>query len=426
MRKGTKAGRATRLQRVAVVTITVALSMTAALVGASSAGAGGGGKGKSSLGPKDVAKGEPIPVGFISDGRNPNLDTTYQLVAGEAITEFLNTHEGGIGGRPIDLITCEAGQSDAAKASECANELVRAGVVVVVLPESTAVSVIHGVLAEAGIPLFLYSITDTVVTTDPERTFVLFDARSGVSALPISVAKDNKIKKVTAVVIDVPPATELYTTDSGKAPFEKAKVELELIPLPPGQPDFTPQMTEIANGDETVVEIVGNDTFCISALTGLRNAGYTGPISTLFVCVTEATQQAVGEYLEGAYVSTNTPVGDPKDPGFKHLQAIYDAYADAEIEDLTQAQNTYAVYMSMWQVIKDLKGEVTPDTVTAAIKAMPNLKVPGGGGLVYRCNGNAKPETPAVCTKGGLRTRLDAQGAPTLPYKVVGNGPVAG
>jgi branched-chain amino acid transport system substrate-binding protein len=55
---------------------------------------------------------------------------------------------------------------------------------------------------------------------------------------------------------------------------------------------------------------------------------------------------------------------------------------------------------------------------------MPETDLPGGGGLRFRCNGQAFPATPAVCTRGTLRTSLDAEGQPTLPYEPVGNSPI--
>jgi branched-chain amino acid transport system substrate-binding protein len=264
------------------------------------------------------------------------------------------------------------------------------------------------------------------VTTDTDRTFVLYDPRAGVSALPISVAKDNKLKLVTPVVIDVPAATELYTSESGKEPFKKAHIKLNPVPIPPGQADMTPQMAEIANGDPTEIQIIGNDSFCISAFKGLQAAGFDGPISTLYVCITESTKQSVGSYLKGTYVSVSAPVGDTKDPGVKQLKKIVDTYSSTdEVPDLNKALNTYAVWMSAYQTIENMKGEITPDTITKTIKSMPNMKT-AAGNLFYRCNGNAKPDLPAVCTPGGLRTRLNAKGDPTLPYKIVGNGPIAG
>jgi branched-chain amino acid transport system substrate-binding protein len=386
-----------------------------------SCGAAGGGGG---LGKKDVAKGEPVKIGMVSDGKSANLDNSFQIPVSEGIVEYINTYRGGVGGQPIELLHCETGQANASKSNECANELIAEGAVMIVMPDATGVSAVHEVTAAAKIPLFLYSITDTAVTTDTDRTFVLYDPRAGVSALPISVAKDNKLKIVTPVVIDVPAATELYTSKSGQEPFKKAKLKLNVVPIPPGQADMTPQMTEIANGDPTEVQIIGNDTFCISAFKGLEAAGFDGPISTLYVCITDATKQGVGSYLKGTYVSVSAPIGDTKDPGYKQLKKIVDTYSSTdEVPDLAKAMNTYAVWMSMYQAIENMKGEINPDTITEAIKSMPNMKTPTGD-LDYRCNGKAKPELPAVCTPGGLRTRLNAEGDPTLPYKVVGNGPV--
>jgi branched-chain amino acid transport system substrate-binding protein len=49
---------------------------------------------------------------------------------------------------------------------------------------------------------------------------------------------------------------------------------------------------------------------------------------------------------------------------------------------------------------------------------MPEAELPGGGGVMFQCNGSADPALPAVCTNQSLRTQLDAQGEPT-EYEVV-------
>jgi branched-chain amino acid transport system substrate-binding protein len=376
------------------------------------------------LGPIDVAEGEPVKIGFVYDGRNPNLDVEYQLEFTKGVTKFLNEHKGGVGGRPIELLSCVSGQANPSKAAECANEMVRANVVLTIMADSTAVQAVHEVLSVAKVPLFIFSISNRSVLTDSEAMFSLYDPTAGVAQLPIAVAKANNLKKVTAVVIDVPAATELYSTPEGQAPFEEAGIELEMIRGPIGQVDFTPQMSQVASGDPTVVHIVGNDAFCISVLRGLQAANYDGPLSTVFVCVNDTVREAMGGYIEGMYVSVGQPLGDTEDPGWIQAQAIIDKYG-GDVPDLPKAMNTYAVWMAAWQAISDITGEITPATVTAKIKSMPNMEIPGGGGLVYRCNGKALDGLPAVCMQGALRTQLDETGNPSLPYEPVGNGPVA-
>jgi branched-chain amino acid transport system substrate-binding protein len=68
--------------------------------------------------------------------------------------------------------------------------------------------------------------------------------------------------------------------------------------------------------------------------------------------------------------------------------------------------------------LADISGEVTPQTVIETIRAMPEAELPGGGGVMFQCNGSADPALPAVCTNESLRTQLDAQGQPT-EYEVV-------
>ncbi len=87
------------------------------------------------LGPENPASGEPVRLGLVSDGVTPAYDNTDELRAAEATAEYWNEHRGGVGGRPIDVVTCETG-ADPAGATDCANEFVEEGVVAVALNNS--------------------------------------------------------------------------------------------------------------------------------------------------------------------------------------------------------------------------------------------------------------------------------------------------
>ncbi|HKE73149.1 MAG TPA: ABC transporter substrate-binding protein [Acidimicrobiales bacterium] len=377
------------------------------------------------LGPRDRAEGEPVKVGVVSDGRTAALDNTMQLRAAAAVARYINEHRGGIAGRPIRLVTCES-EGDPGKAADCAAELIQAKVALVVLGETTAAATVQQAVHDAHIPLFAYGSGDQSVLLDPDSTFTLASTTAGLADLPIDVAKEHHLKKVTAVVIDVPAATGFYKT-IGKEMFADAGIDLDVVPIPPGQADMAPQMTQIASGGPTVVHIIGNDAFCIAALGGLRDAGFDGPIDTLNSCINDSVRQAVGDYLKGVVMASPSPVGDRDDPGLKLLGAIIDTYGRGDIDvDNALATNMFSTMMGAREALGGLTGAVTPATITAAIKAMPETDLPGGGGLKFRCNGKAFALTPAVCTRGSLRTTLDAQGEPTLPYETVGASPIPG
>jgi branched-chain amino acid transport system substrate-binding protein len=87
------------------------------------------------LGPEDPASGEPVLIGMVSDGATQAFDNTDELRTAEATAEYWNTHRGGVGGRPIEIVTCETG-ADPAGGTNCANQMVEEQVVAVALSQS--------------------------------------------------------------------------------------------------------------------------------------------------------------------------------------------------------------------------------------------------------------------------------------------------
>ena len=83
----------------------------------------------------------------------------------------------------------------------------------------------------------------------------------------------------------------------------------------------------------------------------------------------------------------------------------------------------YTVLAALAGAVEDLAGDPTPESITAAMKAMPEKELPGSGGQKYRCNGKALPLVPAGCVRGTLLTTLDADGQPT-EYEMVGASPI--
>ena len=103
------------------------------------------------LGPEDEATGEPVRVGLVSDGATAAFDNTDELRAGEATVEYWNTHRGGIGGRPIELVTCETG-ADPGGATDCGNQMAEEDVVAVALSQSAVAESVWEPIHASGIP----------------------------------------------------------------------------------------------------------------------------------------------------------------------------------------------------------------------------------------------------------------------------------
>jgi branched-chain amino acid transport system substrate-binding protein len=365
------------------------------------------------LGPENRATGEPVRIGIITDGATQAYDTSDEPRAAQATADYWNEHRAGLGGRPIEVMSCETGGTPAG-ATDCGNRMIEDGVVAVVFSNSGVGDSAWEPLNQAGIPTMYFQTTGDALTRDPQSTFTLVNPLPAVFGLPVAVAESEDADKVAFVVIDVPVAVAAFETD-GPDILENADLDYELVQIPPGTPDMTPQMQEVVDSGAEVVQVMGNDTFCIAAYQGLRAAGYEGEITSVSQCITDATREALpGGELEGISIISSYAIGATDDPSYQLYEAVMDAYGQ-DVEEVADIypMGAYTVMSALATALEGIPGDITPQAVTQTIKAMPEKELPAGGGATFRCGGSAVPSLPAVCTNQWLRTTLDADGQPT-------------
>ena len=351
---------------------------------------------------------------MVSDGATQAFDNSDELRAAEATAEYWNEHHGGVGGRPIEVVTCETG-GDPAGATDCASQMVEEDVVAVTLSQSGVTESLWEALHEAGVPVMLFQAFGGGLMTDEESTFAIASPLSTFFGLPISVAESEGADKVAFVIIDVPQALDILQTGAGPGILEDAGIDYDVVKIPPGTPDMTSQMQEVVNSGAGVVHVIGNDAFCIAAFNGLSTVGYDGAVTSITQCVTDATREAVaGETLEGMYLTSSLALGATDDPTYQLYQAVMSEYGDdvGDVENAT-SMGGYTAMASLATSLEGISADVTRESVVATIKTMPEQELPGGGGMTFRCGGSAVASQPAVCSSQWLRTQLDAEGRPT-------------
>ncbi len=373
------------------------------------------------LGPAAAATGEPVRVGLISDGRSPVSDTSIEGRVAEATVKYLNEHRSGIAGRPIRLIACES-LADPGKSADCANRMIEENVVAVIAGSLAAPEGVWKPLHDAQVPVIFPVATGSALLGDSDSTFVMTDLIFPYVTLPIQLAKDNRVSKVTMVVVDVPSAVSVSKVLAPPL-FEQAGIDFDSVAIPPGTADMTPQMQRLASDDPGIVHIVGPDAFCISALNGLRAVGFTGHVSGISQCISDATRTAVpGDMLDGMAVAASVPVG-ADNPSTRLYDTVSSSYGSGIDTSRTSGMIMFLAVTGLQAALEGISGEITPATVTTTVRSMPEKDLPGATGLRFRCNGKAYPSTPAVCVRGGLLTILDDEGQPTA-YRPIGTSPI--
>lgn len=365
------------------------------------------------LGPEDPASGEPVRIGMVSDGSTDAFDNTDELRAAEATAEYWNTHRGGIGGRPIEVITCETGASPAV-ATDCGNQMVEEEVVAVALSQSAVAESVWEPLHAAGVPTLFFQTNGEEMLADTETSFVMANPVATFFGVPLAVAESEGADRIAFVNIDVPVALTMFESGAAETVVENAGLTYDLVKIPPGTADMTSQMQQVVSSGADVVHIIGNDGFCIAAIQGLDAMGYEGEITSIAQCITDATREAVGgDLLEGISITSTMAVGATDDPAYQRYEAVMAAYGD-DVEDVENAlgMGAYTVMASLAAALDGISGEITPATAAETIRSMSETDFPGADGQTFQCGGSQYPEQPAVCSNNSLRATLDAEGSP--------------
>ena len=99
-------------------------------------------------------------------------------------------------------------------------------------------------------------------------------------------------------------------------------------------------------------------------------------------CITDATRQAIpGDQLQKMYVTSAIALGATDDPTYQQYQAVMDAYGEDIDVDNNVPMSGYTVIAALATALGGITGDITPQSVAAAIKAMPDEALPGGGGV---------------------------------------------
>jgi branched-chain amino acid transport system substrate-binding protein len=395
----------------ALALLGVAALLVAACSSDDSGGGAGGDEGASAvdpadvLGPENVAAGDPVVVGYVYDGTTDVIDNAAELDAAQAAVEYVNQHLGGVAGRPLELDVCSTDQTPSG-AADCVTQMVADGVPVALNGVTGQGPVLFPRLAEEGVPVFTPGTGDQESLTTP-GIYIMGNGILSLLAGPAQLAADAGFDRAAIVVIDVPAASGVLE-EAAPLFYDQVGVEVDVVTVPPETPDMTPNIAaELAN-DPGQFAIVGDPAFCAKALTGLANAGFDGTIMVIPHCLDDAVVESATN-LDGAVMTTFTTT-DPDSEEHQLYDAVMESYADASVDRGGVAPTGYQAVVGFVRAMAGLTGDVTAESVQAALAAMPPTPMPLADGITFQCDGQKVLIAPNICSTDVLQTELDADG----------------
>ena len=363
---------------------------------------------ESPLGTPNAASGDPVKVGVIVEsGAGGGSQGGQTLIAYDMATQYINEYMGGIGGRPIEVWSCE-NESTPAGAQDCAQQAVEQNVVAVVVPFDCCGDDQVPIVTGAGIPYVVASGSAPSHLSTPGA----FSVSGGYVATLGGVAKhasEQGFSKVVHIVIDVPSAVGA-ATDVGGLVFGNAGVEYEVVAVAPGTPDMTPQLS--AAGDAALM-VTGDITFCTSFNQAYATLGLSNPKYQIATCIDPTVIETIPEAYEGSFLPTGTT---NEGPDADVYAAIVEEYGDGTIETDPLRAGTIAGplahLINFARFFDGFEGDVTAEAAMNQMRTATEVPLFLSGDATATCDGTAIPILPNVCSTGILMATLDADAMP--------------
>lgn len=348
----------------------------------------------SALGKPDAAKGKPVVFGAINLSKSPTANFPEVETAGKAMVNYLNAYKGGLDGHPIKVDWCETDGS-AAVSSQCANELVSDHPVAVIGAADLAGAAALPIFAKKGLDEF--GGTNFTPQESTAKNALIFTDVASFSNTQVALwaAHLGGGKKAKVAVLAEGDTQGEFQANADWVPaVESVGGQVKVFPMPPSASDLSSNIeAAISWGANSIgLESPGQ---CVQLLTGLKEDGWTGPVSSIDPCSAPPTIKAAGGAANNMYFMGSLQLLNSGTPNAKVAGAIIKKYAPTLPYDSPAAEELSTVY-NIWSTF-----HTTPVRKLTSAYMMRTLKSgknhPNFLSEPFTCNGKAIPKLPDVC-----------------------------
>jgi branched-chain amino acid transport system substrate-binding protein len=313
----------------------------------------------------------------------------------EAAVEFINEELGGVGGRPLELVSCITSFS-VEQSQACAQQMV----------QRDAVAIVGGIdiTSNGSMPILeqnqLPYIGGIPVNFDEMRSPISFQFSGGAPGAMVAfadyAARVQGAKKV-AIAYGEYQSIEAAAIDYGAQTLRDLGVSDVLeVPFPITTTDFLPVMTKANEGNPDAIFLGAADTACAPAMKTAHDLGIEAKIYLVGACAAPGIAEQVGEdAVDGRVFNVEGPVSQ----GDREAQlyfAVLGRYADPALEGASAATVSFRGAMNLYALLTDLGPEdVSRAALLDLVRATRNRA--SFNGHAYTCDGQQVPDLPALC-----------------------------
>ncbi|MGY1810969.1 ABC transporter substrate-binding protein [Blastococcus sp. SYSU D00669] len=355
--------------------------------------------------------GDPVVLGVQSLDTGP-VAYPQNTYGAEAAEWYINNELGGIDGRPVELDIC-SGDGTPETGVACANHFVTEDIPVVFdAYDGTSVGAMVPILSEAGIPIVGTLAGQGVAESAPYGTAYYFSGPLETSALGMVTALDNAGASTAALAVTDAPSSHGYVDNLVKPLGEQLGVEVNGVYTTVDNLNYQVlAQTELASDPDVAGIIALPEEACTGLIQALKQAGFEG---TTFMGSCSQFIDELGGEAEGAIVQPRLWVPLSYDNAPAEVQEELDAFSNAMeqvgYEDELSARSLYsfAGLVNLANILNDLDGEITAESVNTAMQAVADFKTFLGPEVT--CDGEQWPGRPGACSHEAIFFQVQDDG----------------
>jgi branched-chain amino acid transport system substrate-binding protein len=369
------------------------------------ASAGTGGQGAQSVtnyvtytggksGPADKSL-PPVYIGFVNQQGGPTAVGLLATAGAQMAVNYANAELGGVGGHPIQLVTCfiasaeEEGTTCAQKflANKKVNVINLGGVAVGV---QSFYSTLHG-----AIPV-IDGVAATPIDTTQKNAVILFGDATHILPPFGTYAKDVLHAKTAALVYPSDNAGIAIGAAAIKQGLQAAGVTVKSVGYSESTTDLTSVLTAAGAQTADMVIPYSDTAGCVNLAKSLKTLGITDPkkIVSAPLCLNGQVISGLGDWPHWTYAIASSLFGDPSDPGMPPYEAVAKKYSTpANAPDPWNIVN-FGQMLTTIRIMNEVGyANLSPSAILAKAKAFTGPQALGAPSLACSKYSSA----PAVC-----------------------------
>ncbi len=351
------------------------------------------------------AKGQPVLLGMINTDTAPTGAFPELTQAVEAGVAWINRELGGVGGRPISLVTCNTKFSPEGSQA-CAQQMVDADVIAV-LGGIDIFSTAMAILEQNGIPY----IGGIPAAFEQVKSPISFQFSGGTWGAGVAFAQ-HAVERLGAKRIgimygdfgSIKSAAVDYGAEIAKA---LGAEDVTVVPFPITATDLIAPLTAANEGSPDAIFVFAADTACVPVMKAAQDLAISAQLFLTGACAAPKTTTAAGPAAQGVLFNVEGPVVGSGDPDTSMYFDVIEEYGKG-LDAAGAGTVSFRSLMNLWLVLSDLG----PDATRAAIleRLRSAVDAPSFMGHPYTCDGQQIPEFPALCAPQEVIAEFTAKG----------------